>query len=438
MAARNFRLALALMAYFDLEAEQIDISNAFLNATLDMESPVYCTAPEGFGSKETAFRLRKALYGMTKSPKLWYEELLKTLQDLGLLPVGDEPCMCVSEQSKVIVIFFVDDIVVFYFKEHTKEGKAVISGLKAKYELREGPLSWFLGMRVLRDRERRTATILHDFYIEKIGMRFRFTESKGYPTTPLPEGFIPRFEGKTSPEKIKLYQEMIGSILYTAIMLRPDVAHAASLLSRFLTNPSPFHRRLAKRVLQYLYGTRFLGIRYGVTQTIQHLVMASDASFGDDPEIRKSSEGYVMILFGGAINWRAARQTTVTTSTTEAKLHALSKAAKETMAFKRIFRNIRLNLGQPWELYCDNKQTIRLVVDKNSRISTSLRHVDIQNMWLKQEHARENFTVTYLETELMPADGLTKPLSLSKFEHFRALLNLYDAQHEVQGGSQAR
>ncbi|QBZ56788.1 hypothetical protein PoMZ_01704, partial [Pyricularia oryzae] len=365
------------IAYFDLETEQIDISNTFLNATLNIESPVYCTASKGFGSKKIAFRLRKAFYGMRKSPKLWYEELLKILQDLGLLPVGDEPCMYVFEQNKVIVIFFVNDIVIFYFKKHTKEGKAVILGLKAKYELREGPLSWFLGMRVLQDKKRRTATILHDFYIEKIGMRFRFTESKGYPTTPFPEGFIPKFEGKTFPEKIKLYQEMIGSILYTAIMLRPDVAHAASLFSRFLTNPSPFHRRLAKRVLQYLYGTRFLGIRYGVTQTIQHLMMASDALFGDDPETRKSFEGYVMILFGGAINWRAARQTTVTISTTEAELHALSKAVKETMALKRIFRDIRLNLGQPWELYCDNKQTIRLVVDRNSRISTSLRHVDI-------------------------------------------------------------
>lgn len=264
LAARNFRLAFALMAYFDLEAEQINISNAFLNATLDMEFPVYCTAPKGFGSKKTALRLRKTLYGIRKSPKLWYEKLLKTLQDFGLSPVGDEPCMCVSEQSKVIVIFFVDGIVVLYFKNHTKEGKAVISGPKTKYELREGPLSWFLGMRVLRNKERRTATILHDFYIEKIGMRFRFTESKGYPTIPLPEGFIPKFEGKAFPKEIKLYQEIIGSILYTAIMLRPDVAHAASLLSRFFTNPSPLHRRLTKRVLQYLYGTRFLGIRYGV------------------------------------------------------------------------------------------------------------------------------------------------------------------------------
>ena len=54
---------------------------------------------------------------------------------------------------------------------------------------------------------------------------------------------------------------------------------------------------------------------------------ASDASFGDNRD-RKSSEGYICKLCGGPIDWKASGRKTVTTSTTEAELLALSEAGK--------------------------------------------------------------------------------------------------------------
>ncbi|KOS36072.1 hypothetical protein ACN38_g13245 [Penicillium nordicum] len=54
---------------------------------------------------------------------------------------------------------------------------------------------------------------------------------------------------------------------------------------------------------------------------------ASDALFGDNKD-RKSSEGYICKLYGGPIDWKASKQKTVTTSTTEAELLALVEAGK--------------------------------------------------------------------------------------------------------------
>ena len=48
------------------------------------------------------------------------------------------------------------------------------------------------------------------------------------------------------------------------------------------------------------------------------LQLSSDASFADDPETRKSTQGYLMKLFDGPIMWQSSKQKTVTTSTTEA------------------------------------------------------------------------------------------------------------------------
>ena len=73
-----------------------------------------------------------------------------------------------------------------------------------------------------------------------------------------------------------------------------------------------------------------------------------------------------------------------------------------------------------------------MIVEENERISTKLRHVDIQNMWLRQEHRKGTFQVSYLPTGDMLADGLTKNLPRQKFEHFRVLFNLQDIRGKVE------
>ena len=72
--------------------------------------------------------------------------------------------------------------------------------------------------------------------------------------------------------------------------------------------------------------------------------VASDASFADNTMDRKSSQGYTIKLFGGLIAWRANKQDTVTTSTTEAKLLALSQVAKEAIFTSRLIKELKINL----------------------------------------------------------------------------------------------
>jgi hypothetical protein len=50
-------------------------------------------------------------------------------------------------------------------------------------------------------------------------------------------------------------------------------------------------------------------------------------------------------LFGGLIIWKAARQATVTTLTTEAELLTLEHVAKESTALKQFLNELRLDLG---------------------------------------------------------------------------------------------
>jgi transposase InsO family protein len=432
LAAKSFRTAMAIAAQFDLEIMQYDVVGAFLNAMITSENPVICEMPDGFKKDGICAKLNRALYGLRDSPLLWYEEFSRTLRSRNLTSAKEEPCLFFDQDRKILILFYVDDILLIYHKDYEQETHKIWDKVKEKYEIQDqGPVEWFLGVRVIRNRQDRTITLVHDTYIDKITKKFDLGDGS-FPPTPLPSEELIKNTGEATKQRIKSYQERVGSVLYTAIMLRPDIAFAVSKLSHFLTNPSDQHFKAVERVIMYLYRTRWEAIQYG-NYNGPDLTICGDASFADDPETRRSSHGYIAMLFGGAILWKAARQNTITTSTTEAELLALEHVTKEAMALKRFFKELTIDLGELWTVWCDNQQTIRLVVGKNERITTRLRHVDIQNMWLRQEHAKGSFQVEYLETSIMPADGLTKSLTHQQFERFKLLLNLKDSSKTITG-----
>ncbi len=55
---------------------------------------------------------------------------------------------------------------------------------------------------------------------------------------------------------------------------------------------------------------------------------ASDAAYADNPVKQRSTAAYNFLLLRGPVDWKSTKQQTVTTSSTEAELLALSDAAK--------------------------------------------------------------------------------------------------------------
>ncbi len=411
-----------------MELLQFDVKNAFLNASRSHDStPVTCELPDGFKKAGICVELLKALYGLRDSPQLWYEELASKLRELGLEACPEEPCLFYTKDRDVFLVFYVDDILIAFARRSEQATQHLIAGLKQAYELHdEGEVRFFLGIQVIRDREQRRIYLCHEAYIDRIASKYSIEQMGTFPTTPIVAHEIPKRKDPATKQEIKLFQELIGSILYTSIMIRPDVAYAAAYLSQHLTNPSIDHIKAARQVMRHLFLTRKHALTFGASNSAQALRIASDASFADDTFTRRSSQGYIVYLFGGPVIWKAKRQTTVTTSTTEAELLAVSETARETIALQRLFGHMKLQLDERPTIECDNRQTIRLVLAKHERLNTRLRHVDIHNMWLKQEYAKGKFELVYTESKAMPADGLTKALAREPFESFIQVLGFTD------------
>ena len=216
-------------------------------------------------------------------------------------------------------------------------------------------------------------------------------------------------------------------INFPTIITRLDVACVASQLATFLCNPLPVHLAAADRTITYLYRTRAYAIEYSVPQSVNedHIFFcASDAAYTGDHQTRKSTGGFLHKLFGGPIDWHSGKQKIVTTSRTEAELLALTRAAKNTIWWSHLFRNIDFKPGHELTVHCDNMQTIHLLTQDSQKLDTKLRHIDIHQHWLRQEVQAGRIRINWIPTSDMPADGFTKALSRQRHEKFIQQLNL--------------
>jgi hypothetical protein len=429
LAMRSFRTLLALVARFDLETLQFDAVNAFLNA--DLAKAVYMDSPPGYRVNGKAKLLRKALFGLRESPRLWQEMLTSLLRSIGLQTIPEDPC--IMRLNGIIVFFYVDDIVFAFHHSKEQEARQVINKLQKHIELTGGDeMKWFLGIQVIRDRQARKLWLSQATYCEKIsklaGQAVRSTKRANTPMTS--HELMPN-PGQATATEIRSYQVKIGSLLYAAVITRPDISFAVSRLGRFLMNPSPQHQLAADRVLLYLHFNRFLALEFG---SGDELIISSDAAFADNTVDRKSSQAYTVELFGSLISWRANKQDTVTTSTTEAELLALSQAAREAIVVGRLLRDLRITMEDSrLIIQCDNTRAISLITDEISRLRTKLRHVDIHRHWLRQEVQSGRVHVRWVSTHEMPADGLTKALATQPFETFKRLVHLADVEQRITG-----
>ena len=426
------RFLMALVTAFGLETYQLDAVNAFLNA--DMDEVVYCQLPEGYEVPGSCCQLLQALYGLRRSPLLWLRKFSSTLSSLGLVQIPGEPCLF-TDGNGIIVFFYVDDIVVLYRPNRRTNAVRLIGQLDDEYEMRHiGELQWFLGVRIVRNRQLGKLWLSQLSYINKLAVDHKINTSAKAPSIPLPYEELQPYEGELNPSSYHVYAKAVGSIIYPAVITRPDIARAASKLSEYLTNPGPAHLNAVDHCIRYLYGTRHLAIEYSATNMVGELTtgleneiasISADASFANSPD-RRSVQGYTFKLFGGVVDWSSRKQATVTTSTTEAELLALLHSGKESIWWTTLFNKLGFSTGQKMTLYNNNRQTIRLLTATEPLISTKLRHVDISQHWLRERTQAGDLHVAWLETNRMIADGLTKLLPPQKHKNFVELLGLVD------------
>ena len=91
-----------------------------------------------------------------------------------------------------------------------------------------------------------------------------------------------------------LYRKLIGCLLYLTHN-RPDIYYAISVALRYMDQPHDIHWKAAKRILNFVQGTRTHGIFYKAKSDLD-LIGFTDSDWAGDNRNRKSTSGYVFML----------------------------------------------------------------------------------------------------------------------------------------------
>lgn len=146
------------------------------------------------------------------------------------------------------------------------------------------------------------------------------------------------------------YASAIGSLMYAMVYTRPYIAQLVGVLSRFMSNPGRSHWDVVKGVFRYLKGTSNFALCYhgnlrDSKRTLNICGYIDSDSVGDI-DSRRSTNGYVFVLNGGAVSWMSKWQVVVALSTTEVEYMAATHACKEAVWLRHLSSDIGFDAGQ--------------------------------------------------------------------------------------------
>ncbi|GJZ65321.1 hypothetical protein Tco_0622017 [Tanacetum coccineum] len=135
-----------------------------------------------------------------------------------------------------------------------------------------------------------------------------------------------KLSSKMSPSSKKERMEMsrvpyasaMGSLMFTMICTRPEIAHAVGVVSRYMVEPG------------YV-----------------------DSDYAGDLDRSKSTTGYVFTLSDGTISWVSKLQSVVAMSTTKAEYVVAAQASKEVVWLKMLLEELS-HEQKKINLFCDN------------------------------------------------------------------------------------
>jgi hypothetical protein len=140
----------------------------------------------------------------------------------------------------------------------------------------------------------------------------------------------------------------------------------------------------ADRALQYLKDTVDLGVTYASDSKdlnvlfpgLNTLVAYSDADFAGCLDTAKSMTGYVVMMNGGPIAWKAGRQANVALSTSAAETTAIMKVTVVIKHLRQMLSDMGSQQHAPTTVHVDNKTAI-YVSEGKQVMSETAKHVTV-------------------------------------------------------------
>jgi hypothetical protein len=426
----SVRVLLALVAFYDLECHQMDIDTAFLNGELEEEVYMYqATGLEEPGKEHLVCKLNKALYGLKQAPRAWYKRLTNFLQEKGFTKCLVDSCIWTKKikGETCIIGIYVDDLMII--SKSMSNVNTIKDLLKNEFKCKDlGEIHHLLGLKITRNRKEKKLYISQENYVKNVLARFQMsgcnkadTPSDLSQVKKLSKEDCPK-EGEKMPENHhKKYREIVGSLMYLLTGTRPDIAYAVQTVSRFLNNPGHAHMEAAKRILRYVRGTANYGIVYNGRTGNENLIAYVDSDYAKEPDEKRSTSGYTMMLAGGIVTYSSKLQRTTALSSAEAEYMALAHGTQEVIFLRELLKEIGFAQG-PTRMNIDNQAAEQMA--NNPVHHQRTKHIDVRYHFVRQRVELREIALEHVSTKENLADLLTKAVGKVILRYLRPKLGV--------------
>ena len=308
----------------------IDVHTAFLHADVDQD--LFAEPPEpdewyDAGLKEDeVWKLNKALYGYRKAPKLWHKHVVSVLESLNYHPLLTDPSSFRNDETNTNIFVHVDDGLMFGPKGEVLKlvellAKQVLMRFTGRME-KTGDKIYFLG-RVIERTARGYSVEANPKYIRNVINVLGLEEPKPVMTpsvkrTPTTESLV-ELEG----ERRAMYRTVVGKLI---------VVH--------VPGPTESDEMNLKRIVRYLKGAPSAKSLIEIIAPSKFVNVYTDSDWAGPATTCKSTSGGVVQWGNATLTAWSRTQQTVSLSSAEAELYALTTRVAEGMVTKHILQEL--------------------------------------------------------------------------------------------------
>ena len=244
-----YRMLFAFVAFNDYELKQWDIKSTFSNANLESHLCIYMKQPKGHETSDLTLvcLLLKALYDFKQFARQFYIFLRDLLAEFDFKPIIADQSIFFNFDTDIILAAHIDDLLIA--GKNLNKINELQKQLQTKIEISDlGDASFFLGMKINRDRRNKTLQLSQKKYINDLLVKFNITDEKSVYSSTVQEIRFEKNTDQANADDIKLYQQQIELLMYLITATKPDLTFSVGNCARFMSNFSFEHFKAIERI----------------------------------------------------------------------------------------------------------------------------------------------------------------------------------------------
>ena len=225
------------------------------------------------------------------------------------------------------------------------------------------------------------------------------------------------------------YRSLAGGLQYL-VLTRLEITFTVYKLSQYVFAPTLQHLLACKRVLRYLKATDDYGLKFS-TEGEMRITGYIDVDWACDIDDRKSIGAYCIYFGNNLVSWSSKNQIVVTRLSAESEYRALAFASAEITWIQSLFKELKIKCTTLPMVWCDNVSATELA--KNLVYHSRTKHIELDMHFNRDKVLAEELVINYISSEEQIADILTKPLTFTHLNYFRAKLKVHPYPLSLRG-----